>query len=55
MSEKQKVIVTELDISFSNLIGFLIKLAIAAVPAAIVVGIFWWIISIFFFGVISGF
>jgi F0F1-type ATP synthase assembly protein I len=35
------VIVTEIDIPFSKLVGFLVKLAIAAVPAGIIVFIFW--------------
>ena len=41
----QYVIVTEIDIPFSKLVGFLVKLAIAAVPAGIIVFIFWSILA----------
>ena len=37
----QYVIITEIDVPFTKLIGFLVKLAIAAVPAGIIVFIFW--------------
>jgi len=37
----QYVAITEIDIPFTKLVGFLVKLAIAAVPAGIIVFIFW--------------
>lgn len=46
----QYVVITEIDIPFSKLVGFLVKLAIAAVPAGIIVGIFWMILAAVFFG-----
>jgi F0F1-type ATP synthase assembly protein I len=41
----QYVIVTEFDIPFSKLVGFFVKCAIAAVPAGIIVFIFWSMIA----------
>jgi len=37
----QYVTITEIDIPFTKLVGFLVRLAIAAVPAGIIVFIFW--------------
>ena len=48
--KSQYVIVTEIDIPFTKLVGFLVKLAIAAVPAGIIVGIIWIILAAVFFG-----
>jgi hypothetical protein len=35
--ERQQVIVTDFDMSFGNMVGFMIKWAFAAVPAAIII------------------
>jgi hypothetical protein len=43
----QYVIITEIDIPFTKLIGFLVRLAIAAVPAGIIVFILWRILASF--------
>lgn len=34
-----KVIVTNVDISFGNMVGLLVKLAFAAIPALLIVGL----------------
>lgn len=36
-SKDQRVTVTDIDISFANMVGLLVKLAFAAIPAAIIV------------------
>jgi hypothetical protein len=36
-----EVIIKKIDIPFFNLVWFLVQVAIAAVPAAIIVSIFW--------------
>ncbi len=41
----QYVTITEIDIPFAKLIGFLVKLAIAAIPAGIIVFIFWSVLA----------
>lgn len=47
----QYVTLTNINIPFTKLVGFLVKLAIAAVPAAIIVAIFWSILATLFFRV----
>lgn len=37
----QYVIIKKLDIPFMNLVEFMVRLAIASVPAAVIVVIFW--------------
>lgn len=41
----QFVTITDIDIPFTKLIGFLVKLAIVAVPAEIIVFIFWCVLT----------
>jgi hypothetical protein len=36
----QEVVIKDLDISFSNLIGLWVKVAIAAIPAGIILALF---------------
>ena len=36
-----EVIIKKIDIPFFNLVWFLVQVAIAAVPAAIIVAVFW--------------
>ena len=50
---QQKVVITEIDIPFANLVSFLVKLAVAAVPAGIIVAIIWLIVSAVIFGSLS--
>jgi hypothetical protein len=38
--QPRKVIVTDIDVSFSQMVTLLIKLAFASIPAAIIVGFF---------------
>jgi cobalamin biosynthesis protein CbiD len=35
--EKQQVIVTDFDMSFGNMVGFMIKWAFATIPAVIII------------------
>lgn len=44
----QKIELTGINIPFLELVGFLVKLAIAAVPAGIIVAVFWGIIGSLF-------
>ena len=47
--ESQHVVVTDIDIPISDLVVILLKLAIAAVPAAIIFGIIWVFVAMVFF------
>jgi hypothetical protein len=49
----QQVVITKIDIPFGNLIMFLVQLILAAIPAAIIASIFWWLIVIVIFGALS--
>ena len=46
----QRVTVTDFDMTFSNMVGFMIKWAIAAIPAAFVLFVLFVVISAFFGG-----
>lgn len=50
---QQNVVITGIDIPFSHLVTLMIKVSIAAVPAALVVGFIWMIIGGFIVGVTS--
>ena len=45
-----RVVVTNLDISFGNMLGLMIKMAVAAVPAAIIMAIVYIVIIAAFVG-----
>ncbi len=44
MDERQKVIVTDFDMSFWRKVGFTIKSGVAAIPAALILIIAWFIL-----------
>lgn len=44
----QKIELTGINIPFLDMVGFLVKMAIAAVPAGIIVAVFWGIIASLF-------
>lgn len=46
----QHIVITGINIPFISLVGLLVKLAIAAVPAAIIVSIIWMVMAAIFVG-----
>jgi hypothetical protein len=50
----KQVTVVDIDIPFGRLVSILVKVAIAAVPAAIIVAIFWVFLAAILAGVIGG-
>ena len=50
----KQVIIVDIDIPFGRLISILVKVAIAAVPAAIIVAIFWVFLASILAGVFGG-
>lgn len=42
-----RVIVTDFDMPFWSMAGFIIKWAFAAIPAGFVLGILWWVVTTF--------
>ena len=51
-SAAQGVVITGIDIPFFDLVTFMVKAAIAAVPAAVIVTIFWTIVAGFLGGML---
>ncbi|MFW5968642.1 MAG: hypothetical protein ACOCV2_14045 [Persicimonas sp.] len=51
--ERQHVVVTDVDISFGNMVGLLIKLAFASIPAAIIIWIVFGILGAIFMSVLG--
>ena len=49
-AQPQRVIVTDFDMSFGNMITFMVKLAIAAIPAALILAM----LGFFVFAVLGG-
>lgn len=47
------VVVVDFDMSFGNMVRFLVKLAIAAIPAAIIIGVIWAVIAVILLGMTS--
>jgi len=49
----EDVKIVGVDIPFIDLVLLLVKLAIAAIPAAVIVGVFWFLISGFLVGLLN--
>ncbi len=47
------VVITDIDIPFTKLIAFLVKLSIAAVPAAIIAAFVWMILTAVLVGIVA--
>jgi len=48
-----EVVIVDVDISFGNLVGLLVKLAFAVIPALLIIGFILFGIALFF-GVVTG-
>lgn len=44
---QQRVVVTDFDMSFGNMVGFMIKAAIAAIPALFILGVIGTVVGVF--------
>lgn len=47
------VIITGLNLPFPHLVGFLVKLALAAIPAVIILALLWWLLGLLIVGVLG--
>lgn len=54
MRNETGVTVVRLDIPFGNLVWFLVKLSIAAIPAGIILAVMWAIVGAVFAGLFGG-
>lgn len=50
--DQQKVVVTDIDMKFGTMVWFLVKLAIASIPAALILLIFGVILALIVGGVV---
>lgn len=53
-SDQQSVVITGIDISFFDIVGFLVKCSIACIPAAIILYLLGMAFSALFYAVGSG-
>ncbi len=51
--EKMRVVLSGLEIPFWDLVWFMVKLALASVPAMFILWFFFWVFSAFFDGVMQ--
>lgn len=54
MNEKQQVVVVDVKMRFGSMVVFLVKLAIAAIPAAIILLVLGTLLAAFFGGFFGG-
>lgn len=54
MSEEQRVVVVDVNMKFGTMVAFLVKLAIAAIPAAIILFVIGAAVAMLFGGVFAG-
>ena len=54
LRESQSVIVTDIHMPFGSMVAFMVKWAIASIPAIIILSIVGLVISAVFYGVIGG-
>jgi hypothetical protein len=48
--DTREVIVTDIRMPFASMVAFMVKWAIAAVPAMIILGVLWWLMMAVLFG-----
>ena len=54
MEQEQRVVVVDVNMKFGTMVVFLVKLAIAFIPAAIILSVVGFIVGMLFVGVFSG-
>ena len=54
MNDDARVTIARIDVPFGNLVMFLVKLSIAAIPAGIIVAIVWGILWAILAGIFGG-
>lgn len=48
---RREVVVTDIRMPFASMVAFMVKWAIAAVPAMIILGLLWWLMMAVLFGI----
>jgi hypothetical protein len=49
--DKREVVVTDIRMPFASMVAFMVKWAIASVPAMILLGVLWWLMMVVLLGV----
>ena len=53
MAERYEVVVKDIQMSLGSMVVFMVKWAIAAIPAFLILVALWFLVSTFFVGVLS--
>jgi hypothetical protein len=51
---RREVVVTDIRMPFASMVIFMVKWAIAAIPAMIILGVLWWLVMAILFGMSGG-
>ncbi len=52
--ESRNVIVIDVKMPFTSMVVFIVKWAIAAIPALVILGVLWWVTVGFIAGLVGG-
>jgi len=51
---RREVVVMDIKMPFGSMVAFMVKWAIASIPAMIILGVLWWLVMIVLMGVSGG-
>jgi hypothetical protein len=51
---RREVVVMDVKMPFASMVVFMVKWAIAAIPAMIILGVLWWLVMAVLFGISDG-
>jgi hypothetical protein len=51
---RREVIVTDIRMPFASMVAFMVKWAIAAIPAMLILGLLWYLLMVLLFGIGGG-
>ena len=51
---RREVVVMDIRMPFTSMVVFMVKWAVAAIPAMLILGVLWWLVMAVLFGVSGG-
>lgn len=51
---RREVVVTDIKMPLGSMVVFMVKWAVAAIPAVIILGVLWWLVMVVLFGFSGG-
>jgi len=51
---RREVVVMDIRMPFTSMVAFMVKWAVASIPAMIILGVLWWIVMAVLFGLGGG-